>query len=270
MDPAKRRRIEINGEPAELADLSLLAVQNYGHFTSMQVQDGGVRGLDRHLERLRRATDELFGHALDLVAVRGWMRRAVGDVAALSLRVNVFSRGFDRGRPLLPAAPDVLVTTSPAPAPAAVLPVRVGSVRYSREAPHIKHVGTFGLFHQRRLAQARGYDDALFVEADGAISEGTIWNIGFFDGERIVWPQAPMLEGVSMQLLQAGLAQVGLTSVVRRVERAEIADFRAAFFTNSGRAVQPIAAVDDVVFGPAPDLVARLEQAYASAPWQPI
>lgn len=262
-------RIELNGEPAGLDDLRLLAVQNYGHFTSMQVRDGCAPGLDLHLQRLQQATQELFGHPLDLEATRGWMRRAVAGADELSLRVNVFSRRFDRDRPLTPAAPDVLVTTAPARASAGP-PLRVASVRYQREAPHIKHVGTFGLFHQRRLAQSRGADDALFVTADGAVSEGSIWNVGFFDGERVVWPDAPMLRGVSMQLLQAGLRETGVPSLVRRVGLDEIANFRAAFFTNSGCAVQPIAAIDAVEFAAAPELAGALAAAVRTAPWQRI
>lgn len=262
-------RIEVNGEPAGLDDLRLLAVQNYGHFTSMQVRDGAVQGLDLHLQRLQQATQELFGQALDLAATRGWMRQAVAGAAALSLRVNVFSRRFDRDRPLKPAAPDVLVTTAPARGTASP-PLRVASLRYQREAPHIKHVGTFGLFHQRRLAQSRGGDDALFVTTDGAISEGSIWNVGFFDGERVVWPDAPMLEGVSMRLLRAGLREIGVASLVRRVELAEIGHFRAAFFTNSGCAVQPIAAIDEVGFAPAPQWLETLEAAAGTVPWQRI
>lgn len=262
-------RIELNGEPAGLDDLRLLALQNYGHFTSLQVRDGAAQGLDLHLQRLQQATQELFGQALDLDATRAWMRQAVAGASELSLRVNVFSRRFDRDRPLVPAAPDVLVTTAPARASASP-PLRVASVRYLREAPHLKHVGTFGLFHQRRLAQARGCDDALFVAPDGAVAEGSIWNVGFLDGERVVWPDAPMLRGVSMQLLQAGLRDAGLASLVRRVDLDEIAGFRAAFFTNSGCAVQPIAAIDAVGFDAAPETMEALRAAARSAPWQRI
>lgn len=269
MRDAAFHRIEVNGEPATVDDLRLLAVQNYGHFTSMQVREGGVQGLDRHLDRLRHATRELFGGDLDSDAVRGWMRRAVAGIAAAFLRVNVFSRRFDRDRPCEPVAPDVLVTTAPARTVDAA-PLRVRSQRYDREAPHLKHVGTFGLFHQRRIAQRHGFDDALFVGADGAISEGTIWNVGFFDGERVVWPQAPMLRGISMQLLQDGLARSGFPQLVRHVALDELGGFRAAFFTNSGRAVQPIACIDDVGFAVDAGLCERLEAALALHEWQPI
>jgi len=269
MHDERFQRIEVNGEPATHDDLRRLVVQNYGHFTAMQVHDGAVRGLDLHLQRLQAATRELFGRDLDLDAVRGWMRRIAGDAGALSLRVNVFARGFDRDHPLSPVAPDVLVGASPARG-ASPSPLRVRSQRYEREAPHIKHVGTFGLFHQRRIAQQHGFDDALFVTADGAISEGSVWNIGFFDGAQVVWPQAPMLRGISMQLLRDGLRRDGVPMLERRIERAELREFRSAFFTNSARAVQPIERVDDIDFAFDDALRDMLDAAIARQLWQRI
>ncbi|HEY6941444.1 aminotransferase class IV family protein [Dokdonella sp.] len=265
-----RTRTELNGRPVDVDGLRALALVNYGHFSSMQVQDGGVRGLDLHLERLRRATRELFAAELDVDATRGWMRQAVaGTRGVLSLRVTVFSRALDRDRLSAPATPDVLVAT----APARTLdprPLRVRSVRYQRDAPHIKHVGTFGLFLQKRLAQAAGYDDALFVDAGGAVAEGSIWNVGFFDGERVVWPDAPALQGISMQLLQDGLRRRGMPIDVRRVDLGDLGAFRAAFFTNTSCAVMPIACIDDTPFSPDSRLHEQLDACMALHPWQSI
>jgi len=260
-----RYRIELNGAPAGVDDLRHVAQVNYGHFTSMQVRAGAVRGLGLHLERLQRATLELFGRPLDLAATREWMRRAAGADADLSLRVNVFSRRFDRDRPGTPAAPDVLVAAGPARA-IAPQPLRVASVRYVREAPHIKHVGTFGLFLHKRLAQAQGCDDALFVDAGGAVAEGTIWNVGFYDGERVVWPDAPALDGISMQLLKAGLRACGVASVVRRVALAEVGAFRSAFFTNASCTAVPIASIDGTALRVDEALLRLLDAAMATQP----
>src|SRR5258706_7995430 len=80
-------RIEINGAPASVEDLRLLVQTNYGHFSAMQVVDGGVRGLDLHLERIERATRELFGSTIDRERVRACLRHAVGGSRTpLSLR----------------------------------------------------------------------------------------------------------------------------------------------------------------------------------------
>lgn len=262
-------RMELNGEPLEVEDLRAVALASYGHFTSMQVRDGCVRGLDLHLDRLVQATLELFGHPLDTSATRGWMRRIAGTTGDLSLRVSVFSRAFNRDRPIEPVAPDVLVSAAPARA-ARPGPLRVCSVHYTRDLPLVKHLGTFGLFNQRRLAQARGFDDAVFIAADGAVSEGTVWNIGFFDGNRVIWPDAPALNGISMQLLKHGLAARGLASDVRALPLTGIGAFRAAFFTNTSCVAAPIAAIDDTVFAIDPYLLALLDACVALAPWQRI
>jgi len=261
-------RTQINGAPASVEALRPLALVNYGHFTSMQVEAGGVRGLDLHLQRLASSTLELFGTALDIGQTQAWMRQIVdGDTRALALRVNVYSRRLNRDRPLDPAPPDVLITTSAA-RQLSRAPLRVGSVDYQREQPHIKHVGTFGLFQQKRAAQAHGFDDALFVDARGAVAEGSIWNVGFLDEAGVVWPAAPALPGVSMQLLQRGLAERGVASSTRPVDITEIGQFRGAFFTNSGCAVMPIASIDATEFAVDAEALAMLEACYASNPVQ--
>ena len=264
------RCCELNGRAAEADDLRHLVLDNYGHFTSMRVQGGCVQGLDLHLERLARATLELFGKPLDLARTRDWMRQAIArDAGPTTLRVNVFSRALDRARLDRAVEPDVLVTTSPAPAPG-LASARVRSVAWLRDAPHIKHVGSFGQFLQKRRAQAAGFDDALFVDAGGAVAEASIWNVGFFDGTGFVWPDAPALAGVSMQLLKAGLAANGVSCATRRVELAEVAGFRGAFLTNSAHAVLPLASIDDVRVGIEADWIALLEAALARHPWQPV
>jgi 4-amino-4-deoxychorismate lyase len=258
--------MELNGAPAQVEDLRALVQTNYGHFTSMQVQEGGVRGLGLHLDRLAQATHDLFGNELDRELVRAWLRQAIGiDPRPLSLRVNVFSRTLDRARMNVPAKIDVLVSVgAAASAPAA--PLRLKSFRYERDLAAIKHVGTFPLFHYRRLAQQAGYDDALFVGDDGRISEGSVWNIVFFDSRGAIWPDAPQLHGISLQLLQVGMARRGIANRVQAIRIEDLADVRGAFFTNSSVPVQPIASVDEVEFALDDALTRMLVEAYECNP----
>ncbi len=259
-------RTEVNGKPATLGDLRRLAATNYGHFTAMRVVDGKVRGLQFHLDRLKRSTLELFGSELDTTFVRDCLRHAIaGDVGTLSVRVNVFSRAYDRDRPAAPVDVDVLVMVNPA-APPSDAPLRVKSFRYERESPHIKHVGTFPLFRHRRLAQQSGYDDALFVDRNDCVSEGSIWNIGFFDGQGVVWPDAQQLEGVSKQLLQAGLAKRGVSNITRSIALSDVGHYRAPFFTNSSQAVRAISRIDDTEFAIDAEFTAMLAACYDSNP----
>jgi branched-subunit amino acid aminotransferase/4-amino-4-deoxychorismate lyase len=261
-------RVEFNGAPATVEDLRALVATNYGHFSALRVQDGAVRGLDLHLDRIEAATRELFGLPVDRARVRDCLRHAATDLSGdLAVRVNVFSRVLNRDRPADAAEPDILVSAAPA-ARSGDAPLCVKSFAYTRTLAHIKHVGTFPLFHYRRLAQQAGFDDALFADASGCLEEGSIWNVGFFDGSGIVWPDAPHLTGVSMQLLQAGLARHGIPSAMRRVHLDDLPRFRSAFFTNSSTAVRMISRVDDVEFAVDGEFEKRLVAAYDSNPPQ--
>ena len=258
-----------NGKPASVGDLRALALVNYGHFTTVQVRDRRARGIDLHLRRLQAATRELFGSELDRERVLGGMRQALqADAAAdCTLRVTVFARDFNPAC-LDASQPDLLVTTAAPAAPVADA-MRVKSFRYQRAAPHLKHVGTFPLLQHRRMAVQAGFDDAVFVDAAGQVSEGSVWNLGFWDGHAVTWPQAPALRGTCEQLLQAGLDRLGVAQARRAVDLAGIAGFRGAFACNS-RGAWLIGGIDEVFFAAAPDLGDLFQQALGTQPWQPV
>jgi len=263
-----------NGRRAEAADLVALAMRNHGHFTTMQVRGGAVRGLDLHLARLREATGELFDVALDDARVLDGLRRGMeaagsGDCTA---RVSVCAREFERAaqatQPLVAEDLDVVVALTP-PADPSPEPMRAASFVHERALPHIKHLGTFAQFHLARQARGRGFDDVLFTDADGRVSEGTVWNVGFWVGATVTWPDAPALRGTCERLLQAGLAVLDVAQARRAVGLDELPRFRAAFSCNS-RGVRAIGAVDAVAFAPDGELAELLGQALALQPWQPV
>ncbi|MEU9073286.1 aminotransferase class IV [Kitasatospora sp. NPDC048538] len=256
--------IEIDGGPADPARLAALGLLNYGHFTTLRVAEGRARGLALHLDRLVRDCRTLFAAGLDRAAVRERIRAVLpADGAPVTVRVTVYDPELGLERPAGPAVPRLLVTTRPAAA-AVPAPLRVRTVAYRRELPQVKHVGLFGLVHQRRSAQLDGFDDALLVDPDsGLVTEGATWNLGLLDGRRLVWPQGPSLPGVTAALL-AG-AYDGPQSH-EPVDAAGLAGFRAAFAVNAGVGVRPVAAIDGTAFDPGDAVLAELRAAYEAVP----
>jgi branched-subunit amino acid aminotransferase/4-amino-4-deoxychorismate lyase len=246
-----------------LADLRQLAMVNYGHFTSMRVEGGRVRGLAHHLDRLDRDAHELFGRGVAAGLVRERVREAVADAEGpVYAKVVVFARQFDAAVP--EHEPSVLVNVRPLPARPG--PTRVCTVEYERDLPHVKHVGTFGLSHQYRLARGRGYDDAIFVNRHGEISEATVANVCFVNGDGLVWPSAPALPGTAMRLLRDAVVERGVPVETRPVRPSDLPSFRGAFATNALAPVQVIEQVDDVRFAGAEDLRLLLTEAYEAIP----
>jgi branched-subunit amino acid aminotransferase/4-amino-4-deoxychorismate lyase len=262
-------RAEIDGRPASAEDLRRIALFNYGHFTTLQVRDGRVRGLNLHVQRLEQASLQLFGQGLDESSVRQAMRQILLDTPDATLRINVFCRDSAavlRGESVAP----VVMVTLRAPNETAATPLRVRTFRYEREPAQLKHVGTLGPLYFMRQARRDGFDDALFVHANAGISEGSIWNIGFYDAHGVVWPDAPALPGITQQLLEAGLRQAGVPQSSRRIEPGRFEGLRGAFALNSSTIARPIAQIDDGGLEIDPAWLERLRQCYQGQPPEPI
>jgi branched-subunit amino acid aminotransferase/4-amino-4-deoxychorismate lyase len=233
---------ELNGSPVSAEALQALGLVNYGHFTSMRVDNEHVRGLSQHLDRLVRDCAVLFDADLDRERIREFIRHAAtGRHGSFIVRVTVFDPKLPLSHPGATAEPSVLITTRSAIAwpPSAM---RVQAVSYCREVPEVKHVGLFGALWARRNSQRCGYDDALFIDGASFVSEGPTWNVGFFDGDRVIWPNAAVLPGITMKLLK----QVHEHSISAPVSIRDVADMQAAFATNTSVGVRAISAVDNV------------------------
>ncbi len=265
-------RAELNGAPVQSEDLKTLWPSSYGHFTVLPVHNAKVRGLALHWDRLQQSTRILYGCELDQTRVSACVRHALDGIATtapLAVRVDVSSRAAANDPTQRIVAPDILVTVRSAPSESPA-PLRVQSTQYERDLPQVKHVGTFGLIHRYRLARLNGFDDALFTNASGRIAEGSAWNIGFFDGRQIIWPSAPVLPGIAMRLIQAGLEKRRIQFEVRDVHLQDLSAFRSAFLTNVLVGAHPIASIDDVPFSLDAELLALLKGCYEATPEETV
>lgn len=258
---------EFDGRPAEVGEVTPLALINYGHFTSMLVENLRVRGLSLHLERLVRDAHLVFGAEVDPDRVRWVVRHALVDTTGPTIvRVTVFDPGMQLSHPGAEAEPRLLVTTRPAPS-GPLPPMRLQSAMYCRDMPEVKHVGLFGALRHRRMAQRNGYDDAVFTDAHANLSEAATTNVGFFDGERIVWPKAEVLTGITMALL----GQVHESpSVTAPVNLAHLGEMQAAFATNAVIGVRAIGAIDGTSWDGKHPLIETLSREYLEVPPEPL
>jgi branched-subunit amino acid aminotransferase/4-amino-4-deoxychorismate lyase len=259
--------MELNGAAATVDDLAALALVNLGHFTSMRVENGAVRGLGLHLDRLARDCRTVFHTELDPDRVRDYVRHAIGGIAdPVVVRVTIYDPALTLARPGQTAVPQVLVTVraaTSAPQP----PLRLQSVVYARDLPKVKHTGLFGALHQRGLAQHAGYDDVVFTDSDGAISEIATSNIAFITGDgQLVWPHAEVLPGTTMRLIN----QVRDEDVVTdRITVARLGRYAGVVATNAATGVRAVASIDDTGW-PEHEMVATLRKQYESIPPQQI
>jgi branched-subunit amino acid aminotransferase/4-amino-4-deoxychorismate lyase len=255
----------LNGAPVTVTQVERLALVNYGHFTSLQVEDGIVRGLSMHLDRLSTDCRAVFGVDLDGELVRECMRGLIRETGrrTLGMRLTVFDPDLDIGRPSEQGQPHILASIRPE-TPDRLPPLLVQSVRYLRDLPAVKHVGLFGSLELRRRAQLNGFTDALFVDSDGFISEGPTWNVGFIRDGEVIWPSADVLPGITMRLIQ----QVH-PGTSKPVNLSELPGMTTSFATNVTVGVRPLTRIDDLVFKDNPGL-GVLAQEFLAIPGEEI
>lgn len=262
MISASDARIHVAGEPAPAEAEHLLRLAAFGHFTAMQVRDGCVRGLGLHLARLDSTNRELFGSGLLGERVLGLVRDALDGDADASVRFYVLAAVGDQ-------QPTAVVTVRPPadmpPAAQALL-----SVPFTRTLPHIKQVGgSFARSYYGRLAGRKGFDDALLTGPSGAISESAVCNVAFVRDGAVVWPDAPALAGITMQLVAPRLSEAGIRSSREPVRLADLGSFDSALVMNA-RGIAPLGRIDDHVFGDDAPFVERIDALYRAIPSEPL
>ncbi len=255
-----------NGETAVSEELAPLAFAGYAHFTAMQVRKRRIRGLDLHLERLRSASIELFGRALPDDQMRSYLRTAVeAGPADVSLMATVYSPAGEFTVAAPDVEPEVLVRTGPA-ASGPEGPLSLATVNHERVLPSVKHVGEVAKTFFLRQAIEQGFDDAAFIDRQGRISEASIWNLAFWDGDGVVWPEAEMLSGITMKILHRQLEHLGVPQRVQEVTLADLPTLAGAVVMNSWTPGIPVRQIGSVRLPEAPALLELLHRAYQAEP----
>ncbi len=258
--------VQRNGRTASAEQLAPLAFAGYAHFTATQVRGSRIRGVDLHLERLRAASVELFGRALPDDRVLSYLRTALAaGPADLSLTATVYSPAGEFTVAGPEVEPEVLVRTGPA-ATGPQGPLALATVEYERVLPTVKHVGEVAKTYFLRQAVGQGFDDAAFVDRRGRLSEGSIWNLAFWDGAAVVWPVADMLRGTTAAIVRRQLDRLGAPQRVQEVTPADLPAFAGAVVMNSwtpGVAVHRIGSAD---LPAAPAFMELLHRAYQAEP----
>lgn len=264
-----------SGDPVIRADSRAVRYGD-GCFETFRSQRGSLLHLEHHLERLRgglkqlgiayppQLDDAAIGEAVAALLRRnGLMDRPAG------VRLQVWREGGRGYRTQgmeeveyviscgeLPPSKQAweLVTSATRRIPGDALPSR------------FKWSGGTNLILASREAHRNGADDALMLSVEGWISETTMANIFWTDGERIYTPDetCDLLPGITRSMLLS-LLEEGDWPAVRpgRYAPGELRGAKAAWTCNSLRGVMPVSRVDGYSLDPAYPLIGQLRKAYA-------
>ena len=104
------------------------------------------------------------------------------------------------------------------------------------------------LAHQE--AAADGYDEALLLDVDGFVAEGSGENIFVIRNGKLYTPDlTSALEGITRDTIITFANEIGLPVIEKRITRDEVYSADEAFFTGTAAEVTPIRELDNRAIG---------------------
>jgi branched-subunit amino acid aminotransferase/4-amino-4-deoxychorismate lyase len=226
-------------------------------FETLRVYDGRPFALEAHLDRLTASAASIGLPAVERrrlqVLVGLVLPKASGGDASLRL---VWTAGPTGGLPtalaLLSTVPDWIEATRERGATA----VSLLGVRASAPwlLPGVKSTSYAVNMAAEAEARRRGVDEALFVDDDGVVLEGTVTNIWWRAGETLFTPSLELgiLAGVTRATMIELAPECGYRVQEGAYPLSQLLEAEEAFTTSSVREVMPLVEVDGRTLGRGP------------------
>ncbi len=243
--------VYVNGRFGSLDDAALTARDRgflYGEAVYESVKIVGRRALffEPHLERLAASAG-----ALGLES--GWDADELAGVLARLLDADGLEAGLARiyvtaGPPGGPPTRMAWIEPLPPPASGDTPAWRLAChpERLVPYLPHVKHTSRLAHAIARRRAKEAGADDALLVQADGWVMEGTASNVFFFESDTLHTPEigCGVLPGITRDLVLEIAPGCGFKAVEGRYPLEIVTAADEAFLTFTSAGVRPVASID--------------------------
>jgi branched-chain amino acid aminotransferase len=232
-------------------DLGLL--RGYGCFDFMRTYNGRVIFIKDHVQRLLRSAAQI---GIDLPMSESELIELVKETLKrnppVESNIRILVTGGASPDFITPQGrPRIAIMVSPFnPYPPAWYLEGTGviTVAHSRAIPCAKTIDYIRAIMVLAEARQKGAIEAVYVDSEGQVREGTTSNIFAFIGDRLVTPGTEILSGITRQKV-LGLAEDKYPVDIRDIHRDELVHADEVFITSSNRLIVPIVRVDDEVIG---------------------
>lgn len=225
-----------------------------GLFETLRAYDGVAACLERHMNRLRR------GAAVLGIPVPDNAKTTIAEAARESAKVGwreaavrlSLSRGIGDLTmvPAPNAAPTVVVSATALTSQASAalyergiaLHVAAGTRNEQSVTAGLKTLGYAEAVIAFNAARAAGFDEALFLDTDGHVSEATTANVFAVRDGRLSTPPVTcgILEGITRALVLEIVPKAGITASEEILVLRDLEDADEVFITSSVRELMPV------------------------------
>ena len=243
----------VRGEDAKISMFDHGFLYGDGVFEGIRAYDGAIFKLDEHIDRLY---DSAKAIGIDVPLTKEALKKAILETVRKNNLQNchirpIITRGAGRPNldPRMSVRPSVIVMAYPFPPSLGEKPLRLmtSSLRrksYSIDAK-IKCLNYLDNILARLQAVTAGFDDAIMLDIDSSVAEGTGENVFFVKNERICTPlTTAALQGITRATVIELSRKLGYEVCERTVTIQEIWTADEAFYAGTGVEIASIAQID--------------------------
>jgi D-alanine transaminase len=252
-----------NGVEMPLADVRVSVLDRsflFGDaiYEVLRVYSGIPFRLQDHLDRLTRNLEKLKIPAdVGRLAERmdATLQNSGLDEASIYLHVSRGEAPRTHRLPVPAPRPNELIYVQPFRDPYPTQRIHGGRAILIRDIRwkrcDIKSVNLLANVLGAEEAHAAGRDEAIFVEEDGSLVEGTHTSLfAVRDGSILTSPLGPqLLPGITRKLILEMAARTQIPLVEERLHRDQLGEIDELFLTGTSTEVLPIVEVDDISIG---------------------
>lgn len=246
------KHFSFNGRilPAEQAVIPLSNIEysyGFGVYETIRVLKGAPYFLKDHLDRLRESA-KIIGleHPFDLEFIRRSVTALVQKYGARTFNLKILLIGGSKKDDaklfilcLNPLFPDKKLYKKGA---------TFITYRYERAFPRAKTLNMLQSYLAYRKARDAGAYDALFINRDGFITEGTRTNFFCVKGKTIITPdEKDILLGITRKALLQVAPKAGYIVKRGNIKPTEVKSYDGAFITGTPSKIIPVAKIDDII-----------------------
>jgi len=248
--------------PISEATVSLLNIEysyGYGVYETLKLRNKILYFVDQHLERLEHSLRTIeISSQYTTTEIKKFLFEFVESLAVDSCNIKILVIG----------GPDTAIYIF---ASAPLFPdrklyqkgARLMTYEYERLFPTAKTLNMLPSYIAYKKAQEHGCYDALLIDHNQIILEGTRTNFCLIKDKTIFHaPRQRILGGVTLLTLSQ-VAQVnGFELVEKEVPLQNLQDYDGAFITSTSTKIMPVAQVNDFVYPQIPESVHKLVSLY--------
>jgi branched-chain amino acid aminotransferase len=232
-------------------DLGLL--RGYGCFDFMRTYNGKVIFIKDHIRRLFRSALQI---GIDLPVSETEMihlvEETLGRNPPVESNVRILVTGGSSPDFITPQGrPRIAIMVAPLsryPETWYADGAKIITVAHTRTIPGAKSIDYIRAILVLAEARQKGAIEAVYVDPEGWVREGTTCNIFAVIAGKLVTPDAGILHGVTRQRV-LGVAEGTCPIELRDIQRSELIAAEEVFITSSNRLIVPIVQVDAAVIG---------------------